>query len=100
KGFPSARYKSFQSEEAAHQAFARTAKAPAHKASGSRSTKKTAAKTPKAPTQKTLSAVDVEIFCDGACDPNPGPSGSGVVVYRQGMLSDLYYGHFAPMGTN
>ncbi|MDM7481679.1 MAG: ribonuclease H [Halomonas sp.] len=40
------------------------------------------------------------MFCDGACDPNPGPSGSGVVVYRQGMLSDLYYGHFAPMGTN
>lgn len=95
KGFPSARYKSFPSEEIALQAFAKTAKVPASKASTSRTAKK-----PKAPAKPIQSAVDVEIFCDGACDPNPGPSGSGVVVYRQGVLSALYYGHFAPMGTN
>lgn len=100
KGFPSARYKSFPSQEIALQAFAKTAKAPAPKASASLPAKKPAAKKPKAPAQTTQSAVDVEIFCDGACDPNPGPSGSGVVVYRLGVLSDLYYGHFAPMGTN
>jgi len=43
---------------------------------------------------------DVTIYCDGGCSPNPGAAGSGVVVYRAGKLSALYYGLYESMGTN
>ncbi|MGZ9174507.1 MAG: RNase H family protein, partial [Candidatus Binatia bacterium] len=43
---------------------------------------------------------DVSIYCDGACDPNPGEAGSGIVVYRAGELAELWYGLYNPMGTN
>jgi len=42
----------------------------------------------------------VQIFCDGACDPNPGHAGSGVVVYRDGQLVELWYGLYNANGTN
>ncbi|MPZ78058.1 MAG: ribonuclease HI [Deltaproteobacteria bacterium] len=43
---------------------------------------------------------DVRIYCDGACEPNPGNAGSGIVVYRAGKLAQLWYGLYNPMGTN
>ena len=43
---------------------------------------------------------DVRIYCDGACEPNPGNAGSGIVVYRAGELAELWYGLYNPMGTN
>ena len=43
---------------------------------------------------------DVSIYCDGACEPNPGNAGSGIVVYRAGKLAELWYGLYNPMGTN
>jgi ribonuclease HI len=43
---------------------------------------------------------DVSIYCDGACEPNPGNAGSGIVVYRAGELAQLWYGLYNPMGTN
>lgn len=43
---------------------------------------------------------DTVIFCDGACDPNPGHAGSGMAVYRQGELAQLWYGLYNPAGTN
>ncbi len=43
---------------------------------------------------------DVTIYCDGGCSPNPGESGSGVVVYRDGVVSELWYGLYEPKGTN
>jgi ribonuclease HI len=43
---------------------------------------------------------DVSIYCDGACDPNPGNAGSGIVVYRAGKLTELWYGLYNPHGTN
>ncbi len=43
---------------------------------------------------------DVSIYCDGACDPNPGNAGSGIVVYRGGKLAELWYGLYNPVGTN
>ncbi len=43
---------------------------------------------------------DVSIYCDGACEPNPGNAGSGIVVYRGGKLAELWYGLYNPMGTN
>lgn len=43
---------------------------------------------------------DVTIYCDGGCSPNPGESGSGVAIYRDNKLSELWYGLYEPMGTN
>ena len=43
---------------------------------------------------------DVTIYCDGGCSPNPGSSGSGVAVYRNGSVSELWYGLHESMGTN
>ncbi|VVT04732.1 ribonuclease H [Rhizobium sp. EC-SD404] len=43
--------------------------------------------------------VGLHIFCDGACEPNPGPGGWGVVTYRDGVeLSSLSGGE--PDTTN
>ncbi len=42
----------------------------------------------------------LQIYCDGACEPNPGNAGSGVVVYRDGKLAQLWYGLYNPNGTN
>ena len=41
---------------------------------------------------------DVSIYCDSACDPNPGNAGSGIVVYRSGKLAQLWFGLYNPMG--
>jgi ribonuclease HI len=43
---------------------------------------------------------DVTIYCDGGCTPNPGKAGSGVAVYRNDELSELWYGLYEEMGTN
>lgn len=43
---------------------------------------------------------DVAIYCDGACEPNPGEAGSGAAVYREGQLAELWYGLYTPHGTN
>lgn len=43
---------------------------------------------------------DVTIYCDGGCTPNPGKSGSGVAIYRDNKLSELWYGLYEKMGTN
>ena len=48
----------------------------------------------------TAHQFDVSIYCDGACEPNPGNAGSGIVVYRAGELAELWYGLYNPMGTN
>ena len=47
-----------------------------------------------------VTAFDTVIFCDGACEPNPGKAGSGMAVYRQGALASLWYGAYNPAGTN
>src|SRR6187399_964831 len=39
-------------------------------------------------------------FRDGACEPNPGKAGSGMAVYRAGVLASLWYGAYNPAGTN
>ena len=51
---------------------------------------------------KTLTeqSGDVTIYCDGGCTPNPGKAGSGVAVYRDGKLCELWYGLYEKMGTN
>ena len=42
----------------------------------------------------------VSIYCDGGCTPNPGKSGSGVAIYKNNELFELWYGLYEDMGTN
>jgi ribonuclease HI len=92
--FPGARFKSFESQIEADQAF--RAGAPAW--SGAQ---RATAKASVPPQRKALpAAVGLQIYCDGACDPNPGRAGSGIAVYRDGVLTQLWYGLYNPNGTN
>lgn len=95
-GFPGARFKSFGSQIEADQAF--RAGKPA--STGMRRTAASGGNT--APRLKTLppAAVGLQIYCDGACEPNPGRAGSGIAVYRDGVLAQLWYGLYNPNGTN
>ncbi|MGM0915853.1 MAG: ribonuclease H family protein [Pseudomonadota bacterium] len=106
KGYPKARFKSFPSREAAEAAFSKgpVGAAPARQGEASG----TPAKRPprrKAPTPSGTSVAggktyDTEIYCDGACEPNPGDAGSGMAIYRDGKLAELWYGLYNPAGTN
>lgn len=44
--------------------------------------------------------VEVKIYTDGGCHPNPGKAGSGMAVYRHNTLESLWYGLYNPKGTN
>ncbi|GAA6205350.1 ribonuclease H family protein [Thalassotalea sp. SU-HH00458] len=44
--------------------------------------------------------ADINIYCDGACSPNPGKSGTGIAVYQQTTLTELWYGLYEANGTN
>ena len=92
--FPQAKYKSFPSQQAAQEAFSAGASTVNSKAAPSKSTKTTTQATPAA------SQAQVTIYCDGACDPNPGEAGSGVAVYEKEQLQQLWYGLYNPQGTN
>ena len=60
----------------------------------------TAKETKRAPVKVHAAGSGLQIYCDGACEPNPGNAGSGVVVYRDGKLAQLWYGLYNPNGTN
>jgi ribonuclease HI len=97
-GYAGARFKSFPTRAEAEQAFAEGSAAIIPPET-------VGAKTPRA--RKSESAgkhiahrFDVSIYCDGACEPNPGNAGSGIVVYRAGKLGELWYGLYDPNGTN
>lgn len=44
--------------------------------------------------------ADIQIYCDGACSPNPGKSGTGLAVYQHNKLTQLWYGLYNANGTN
>lgn len=44
--------------------------------------------------------ADINIYCDGACSPNPGKSGTGIAIYQQSSLIELWYGLYEANGTN
>jgi ribonuclease HI len=94
-GFPAARFKSFQSRSEAEEAF--RAGAPSSAGTRSRSSAASSDSETHVPPTDTQG---VQIYCDGACDPNPGHAGSGIVVYRDGQLMELWYGLYNPNGTN
>jgi len=94
--FPQAKYKSFPTQQEAQQAYAagNHSTAPTTKVAKTKPVKSGTALSP------ANSELDVHIYCDGACDPNPGESGSGVAVYRNGALTQLWYGLYNAQGTN
>ncbi|MEZ8739397.1 viroplasmin family protein [Photobacterium swingsii] len=100
--YPQAKYKSFPTEAEAKAAFsAGHAKTFASAASGKvAGTKPATAKKAGFSSANPMIKSDVHIFCDGGCDPNPGKASSGVAVYRQNVLEELWYGLFNPHGTN
>jgi len=104
KGFAGAKYKSFKTRVEADAAFVGGSTAPAMaSANGEKSaTKKTTSQSPKTYTASEVSAmsVDTKIFTDGGCVPNPGKAGSGIALYRDESVDELWYGLFNPAGTN
>ena len=109
--FPGARFKSFSSRAEAEAAYGK----PGTQASAPSAKSKTLAGAAERParrakssnTVKTYSIAEVEalqadtkIFTDGGCEPNPGQAGSGIALYREQRLEQLWYGLYNPAGTN
>jgi ribonuclease HI len=103
-GFPGPKFKSFKTREEAEAAYAGgsaskgASTAPRRRSSGT-SARRGGVKTWTAEEVDALD-VDTKIFCDGACDPNPGRAGSGIAVYRNSIVEELWYGLYDPRGTN
>ncbi|MCG7495548.1 ribonuclease H family protein [Vibrio sp. Of7-15] len=92
--YPKARYKSFKTQAEAEAAFSNGGRQL------SAVTIKQVKQQPKIMDTQWNSDTDVTIYCDGGCDPNPGEAASGVAVYSQGELTQLWYGLYNPHGTN
>jgi ribonuclease HI len=94
-GYSGAKYRSFRNLEEAKAAFNPTR--PAAKANRLKTEPvKTAAKFEVVQRYK----FPVQIYPDGACDPNPGPCASGVVVMVNGEVAESWLGAYSPAGTN
>jgi ribonuclease HI len=44
--------------------------------------------------------MNIDIYTDGACQPNPGKTGSGVVIYNAGEVVKMFTGAHESLGTN
>jgi len=103
--FAGARYKSFPTQAEAEAAFHGGASASVKRASSSSAApakKRSAVQTVKTYTADEIAVMKThtKIFTDGGCEPNPGKAGSGVAVYRNNEVDELWYGLFNPNGTN
>ena len=103
--FAGARYKSFPTLAEAEAAFHGGSSTSVKRAAPSRAAapkKRTASQTVKTYSADEIEAmnVDIKIFTDGGCEPNPGKAGSGVALYRKNRVDELWYGLFNPNGTN
>ena len=96
--FAGARFKSFPTRAEAEQAFGHGGNASNPPKTPNR--QNTSTPDSERSATHTAKQFDVSIYCDGACEPNPGNAGSGIVVYRAGELAQLWYGLYNPMGTN
>jgi ribonuclease HI len=96
--YPGARFKSFPTRAEAERAFGRGGYAKISPKTASRSKANTSESERRA--AHTAHQFDVSIYCDGACEPNPGNAGSGIVVYQAGKLAQLWFGLYNAMGTN
>jgi ribonuclease HI len=70
------------------------------KGSSSPSTSKASSTSQVSSSRNVSNDADINIYCDGACSPNPGKSGTGIAVYQQSILSELWYGLYEANGTN
>jgi len=102
--FAGARYKSFMTLAEAEAAFGGSSVKPAAGNAPGAPVKKRSASSQ---TVKTYSAAeiiamktDTKIFTDGGCEPNPGKAGSGIALYRNNQIDELWYGLFNAKGTN
>jgi ribonuclease HI len=100
--FAGAKYKSFKTQAEAEAAFKGNSAPSGGKPSGSAVKKKSSNKAVKTYTADEIAAMalDTKIFTDGGCEPNPGKAGSGVAVYRNNVIAELWYGLYNPNGTN
>jgi ribonuclease HI len=80
--YAGARFKSFPTRAEAEQAFGRGG----HPSIPTKTPSRRKTRTPdgEQAARHTAHQFDVSIYCDGACEPNPGNAGSGIVVYRTG----------------
>ncbi len=49
---------------------------------------------------KKIKSNTIKIYCDGACQGNPGRAGSGLAIYDEKNKPTLLYGEFTANGTN
>jgi len=63
-------------------------------------TQNTTTQAPTTNTNPNQQNTNISIYCDGACSGNPGKSGSGLALYKNGEKPTLYYGNYEPNGTN
>lgn len=105
-GAKGAKYKSFPTRAEAESAF--NDGPPTSKTTGGKATKPAAARKPAGPNSvKTYTADEIAtlpgdtfIYTDGGCEPNPGEAGSGMAIYRDGKIDELWYGLYNAHGTN
>lgn len=93
-GYPNAGYKSFTTRALAEEAYAQGMATSLEQKSSKPEHAGTAGAVPQTP------HTDVAIYCDGACDPNPGKAGTGIAIYKNDVLEQLWYGLHNPVGTN
>jgi ribonuclease HI len=96
--FPRAEYKSFPSFAEAERQFKKGAPSKAQKKAKQKTKAKAVAN--KFSGEFDPPAVGLGVYCDGACDPNPGEAGAGVAAYLDGTLVYLGYGAYQQEGTN
>lgn len=91
-GHKGAKFKGFETRALAEVAFSQSPEK-------SIIAKKSSKVSKKRPAFELDQNFDIHIFCDGGCDPNPGPAASGVVVYQSGAIQAKYHGCYH-QGTN
>ena len=104
EGRSDAQYMGFPSKDAAQQAFQSTYTKALTQRSLSKNAKGTSPKPVSYASDSSSSnlgiSAEIQIYCDGACSPNPGKAGTGIAVYEAKQIASLYYGLYESNGTN
>lgn len=106
QGRSDAQFMGFPSKVEADAAFASTyTKALMKRSLANKGSENSNSSIKRAPCTNSASSIakvtaEIQIYCDGACSPNPGKSGTGLALYHQGKITSLYYGLYQENGTN